>query len=93
MATDEFSLGPYRRATSERELKSSVYYRLMLELDTPVLGDPRASLSPLPRGHIKADTTQALTQWKSGASSAETCLFSLPEPWKAVFLYQPTHIY
>lgn len=73
-------------------IKSSVYYWLM-QLDTPVMSDPKASLTTLPRGHIKADTTQALTHHKSWARSTETCLFSLLEPWKAVFLYQPTHIY
>lgn len=49
----------------------------MLQPDTVVLGDPGASLSPLPRGHIKADTTQALTRWKSWTGSAQTRLFPL----------------
>lgn len=58
------------------------------------MSDPRASLTGPPRGHIKADTTPALTHYVwARARSTETCLFSLLEPWKAVFLYRPTHIY
>lgn len=43
-------------------IKSSVSFWLM-QLDTPFMSDPRASLTACPRGHIKADTTQALTHW------------------------------
>lgn len=35
----------------------------------------------------------SLTKSWARSRSTETCLFSLLEPCKAVFLYQPTHIY
>lgn len=41
-------------------IKSNAYY-WFVQLDTPVMCDPRASLTTPPWGHIKADATQALT--------------------------------
>lgn len=94
LMTDEESLCPYQWAVSGCYDKVKCILLTHATWHTSHEWPQSVINHPSPRSHQgRHNSGSHSLSPEPGARTTESCLFSLLEPWKAVFLYQPTHIY